>query len=159
MPCNDDDAATTAVPSHPPTTVADGAGSPDTDKVINPAVPINILSDNSSQYSDESDYGPDTEEELDTYITLYDKEDEHVTFFRDLVPETVEGLESMVFSQKDLATLKEKEQNLCNKEDSNYFRSKIADALLYEQIKEAMAPYLTNDKLKRLAHQWSTQLN
>ena len=132
MHCNDDDAATTAVPSHPPTIVADGAGSPDTDEVINPAVPINILSDDSSQYSDESDYGPDTEEELDTYITLYDKEDEHVTFFRDLVPETVEGLGSMVFSQKDLTTLKEKKQNLCNKEDSNYFRSKIADVLLYE---------------------------
>ena len=145
----------------PPTTIADGAGVPipTTAEVITPAVPINILSDCSSKYEDESDYGPDTEEELDAYTILYDKEDEHVTFFRDLVPETVEGLESMVFSQKDLDTLKEKEQNLRNKEDSNYFRSKISDASLYEQIKESMAPYLQDDKIKMLAHPWSTQLN
>ena len=148
MPCNDDgDAATTAV------TAADGTGvpCPATDEVITPAAPINILTDDSSKYENESDYGPDTEEELDTYIQLYEKEDEHVTFFRDLVPTTVEGLESMVFSQKDLATLKEKEQNLRGKENSKYFRSKIEDASLYEQIKEAMTPYLTDDKLKMLA--------
>ena len=118
---------------HP--TAADGAGVPipTTAKVVNPAVsPINILTDDSSKYEDESDYGPDTEEELDTYTKLYEKEDEHVSFFCNLVPTTVEGLESMVFSQKDLDTLKEKEQNLCNKENIKYFHSKIEDALLYK---------------------------
>ena len=65
----------------------------------------------------------------------------------------------MMFSKKDLEKLKEKEQILRNKEDGKYFRSKIADASLYEQIKEAIAPYLTDDKLKMLAHPWSIQHN
>ena len=65
---------------------------------------------------------------------------EHVSFLRNLVPTTIEGLESMIFSQNDIDTLKEKEQNLRDKENSKYFRSKIEDASLYKQIKEAITP-------------------
>ena len=63
---------------YPPTTDVDGAGVPilTTAEVINPATPpINILTDDSSNYEDKYDYSSDTEEELDTYTKLYEKED------------------------------------------------------------------------------------
>ena len=96
---------------------------------------------------------------MNTYIQLYGKEDEHVTCSRDLVPTTFAGLESMIISQKDLATLREKEHNFCDKKSSKYFRLKIEDSSLYKQIKEAIKPYLTDNMLKILAHRCSTQLN
>ena len=96
---------------------------------------------------------------MNTYKTLYDEEDEHVNFFRDFVPITVEGLESMVFSTTDLEALKQKEKNLQEKESNKYFRCKLTHPLLYRQITDAIAPYLTDDKLIMLAHRWSTQLN
>ena len=123
-------------------------------------IPINILTDDDSKYSD-SDYssGSEEDEDLSTYKTLYVEEDEHVNFFRDFVPITVDGLESMVFSTTDLEALKQKEQNLREKESNKYFRCKLTTPALYRQITEAIAPYLLEDKLIMLAHRWSTQLN
>ena len=68
-------------------------------------------------------------------------------------------METMVFSVTDLDALKEKEKNLRAKEDSKYFRCKKADSKLYKQLCEAIAPYLTDEKLRMLNHLWSTQLN
>ena len=71
------------------------------------------MTDDESKYSD-SDYssGSEEDDDLNTYKTLYDEEDEHVNFFRDFVLQTVEGLESMVFSTTNLEALKKKEDNL-----------------------------------------------
>ena len=73
---------------------------------------------------------------MDKYLELRRKEDEHINFFCDMVHENFDGLESMVFSQKYLDSLKENEQTLQDKENSNYFRSKITDAALCDQINE-----------------------
>ena len=102
-----------------------------------------------------------SEEDYDAYKAEdYEEEDDDLTFFRNLNPEvTANGLEKMVFATTDLDALKEKEKNLKGKEDSKYFRCKIKDKKLYEQITSAMAPYLTDEKLKMLNHPWSTQLN
>ena len=53
----------------------------------------------------------------------------------------------MVFSVTDLDALKEKEKNLRAKEDGKYFRSKEDDNKLYEQLCDALKPYLTDEKL------------
>ena len=68
------------------------------------------MSDNSSNYSD-SDCTPGSEEEEDltTYKILYDKKDEYVNLFRDFLPRTVEGFESMVLSTTDIEKLKKNE--------------------------------------------------
>ena len=120
---------------------------------------LNILSDDSSAFSSDSYASSDPEEEIDTYRGTYVEEDTNINFFRDLVPNTVDGLESMVFSTTDLETLKEKEKNLRGKEEGKYFRCKLANPILYGQITAALAPYLVDDKLKMLCHPWSTQLN
>ena len=143
--------------THPPTAVADGA-EVETQAPVEVANPADI-SDGSSVYSDNSQYSSDSEEDIDTYNKQYDEEESLINFFRDFVPKTVEGMESMVFSTTDLDALKEKEKILREKEDSKYFRCKIKDNALYHQIAGAIAPYLTDDKLKQLAHPWSTQLN
>ena len=63
--------------------------------------------------------------EIYTYKEWYVKEDDNVNFFRDLVPDKVDGLEAMVFSTTDLDALKEKEKNLREKEEGKYFRCKL----------------------------------
>ena len=104
-------------------------------------------------------HSSDSEEDMDNYAKQYDEEEELINFFRDFVPKTVEGMESMVFSVTDLESLKEKEKILREKEDNKYFRCKVKDNELYHEIAAAIAPYLTDEKLKQLAHPWSTQLN
>ena len=68
---------------------------------------------------------------MTTYKTLYDEEYEYVNLIRDFVTRTVEGLESMVFLTTDLEALKQKEQNLREKENNKYFRCKLTTPVLY----------------------------
>lgn len=78
--------------------------------------PISLMSDDSSKFSSCSEC-TDSEDELDTYKANYVEGDENINFFRDLVPELIDGLETMVFSTTDLESLKEKEKTLRAKED------------------------------------------
>ena len=48
---------------------------------------------------------------------------------------------------------------MLEREEKKYFRSKIIDKDLYDQITQVMSPYLTDDKLIMLSHPWSTQKN
>ena len=130
----------------------------DDESMSPPSSPINIMSDDSSQYAC-SETSSDSEEDIDTYKGRYEDEDENITFFRDLVPQSIDGLETMVFSTTDLEKLKEKEKTLREREEGKYFRSKTDNPALYGQLTAAMAPYLADDKLRMLAHRWSTQLN
>ena len=119
---------------------------------------VNLMSDDSSRFSACSETS-DSEEDVDTYKGNYVEEDEDINFFRDLVPESIDGLETMVFSTTDLEILKDKEKSLRAREEGKYFRSKLDHPILYGQITAAVAPYLASDKLKMLMHNWSTQLN
>ena len=101
----------------------------------------------------------DSEDELDTYKANYVEEDANINLFCDLVLESIDGLEMMVFSTTDLKSLKEKEKTLCEKEEIKYFRSKLNSPILCSQITAAMAPYLAPKQLKMLMCNWSTQLN
>ena len=96
---------------------------------------------------------------MTTYKILYDKKDEYVNLFRDFLPRTVEGFESMVLSITDIEKLKKNEQNLQEKEYNKYFCYKLTNPVLFTQITEAVAPYLPDDKLIMLGHPWSTQIN
>ena len=143
----------------PPTVDAATGGvevvNPTTTEVINPAAPDS----DSSAYS-ASSCSWCSEEDFERYQLEYEEEDEDLFFFKNLCTEvTDDGLETMVFSVTDLDALKEKEKNLRAKEDGKYFRSKKDDNKLYEQLCEALSPYLTDDKLRMLNHLWSTQLN
>ena len=118
------------------------------------------MTDDSSVYSSDSDTTSlDSQEDFDTYKAQYVEENDDITFFKDLVPDTIDGLETMVFSTTDLAALKEKEANLRSKQEGKYFRCKLTTPKLYGQINTALAPYLTIAKLIMLCHMWSTQLN
>ena len=81
---------------------------------------LNILSDDSSQFDDSSDTSC-SDEDFNTYKGRYVEEDDNITFFCDLVPESIDGLENMVFSTTDLDALKEKEKILRTKEEGKYF--------------------------------------
>jgi len=116
------------------------------------------MSDDSSRLSACSETS-DSEDDIDTYKGNYVKEDKDIHFFSNLVPEFIDGLETMVFSTTDLVVLKDKEILLRAKEEGKYFRSKLDQPVLYGQITAAVAPYLASDKLKMLMHNWSTQLN
>ena len=65
------------------------------------------MSDDNSKFSSRSEY-TDSEDELDIYKDNYVEEDENIDFFRDLVPESIDGLEMMILSTTDLESLKEK---------------------------------------------------
>ena len=90
-----------------------------------------MLSDGSSVYSDNSEHSSDSEEDIDAYAKHYEKEEALINFFRDFVPKTVKGMESMVFLMTDLDELKENEIILREKEHNKYFRCKIKDNELY----------------------------
>ena len=53
------------------------------------------MSDDSSKFSFCSE-ASDSEEDVYTYKAMYAEEDENINFFRDLVPESIDGLETMV---------------------------------------------------------------
>ena len=74
------------------------------------------MSDNSSKFSSCSEC-TDSKDELDTYKANYFKENEIINFFCDLVPESIDDPETMVFSTTDLESLKEKEKTLQAKEE------------------------------------------
>ena len=98
-------------PRPPDCTTNNVATYPESDAGSESSYAINFMSDDSSKYED-SATSSDSEEEIDTYKVRYVEEDDNVNFFRDLVPDTVDGLETMVFSTTDLDALKEKEKNL-----------------------------------------------
>ena len=70
-----------------------------TTEVINPAAipPINIVTDDISKYSSDSDTSYDSGEDIDTYKAQYVEENYDINFCKDLVPDIVDGLETMVF--------------------------------------------------------------
>ena len=142
-------------------TGGDEVANPNTTEVISPAA--NTSEDNSDDtenlYSDSS-FSCASEEDFDAYNSMHEQEDDNLWFFKNIcTDETDDGLETMVFSTTDLNALKEKEKNLKTKVNSKYFRSKINDQKLYNQITECVRPYLTDDKLRMLNHPWSTKLN
>ncbi len=69
------------------------------------------MSDDCSRFSACSETS-DSEEDVDTYKGNYVEEDEDINFFCGLVPESIDGLETMVFSTTDLEILKDKEKSL-----------------------------------------------
>ena len=118
----------TAVAAVAPTTTAtDGEEvsilSPD--EVVNPTEcncsdsstvsDVNLMSDDSSRFSACSDTS-DSEEDIDTYKGNYVEEDKDIHFFRNLVPESIDSLETMVFSTTYLVVLKDKGKTLRAKE-------------------------------------------
>ena len=109
--------------------------------------PVNIMSNDSIQFIYFSETS-DSEEDIGTYKGRYVEEDDDINFFRDLVPDSIDCLETMVFSTTDLDTLKEKEKTLREKEEGKYFCSKITNPILYRQITVEVAPYIAADKLK-----------
>ena len=115
--------------------------------------------DDSRKYTKDSDTSSDSEEKIDTYKERYVEEDDNVNFFRDLVPDTVDGLETIVFSITNLDALKEKENYLREKEEGKYFRCKLDSLALYGQITSAMTSYFTDNKFRMMCHPWLTQLN
>jgi hypothetical protein len=123
------------------------------------ASPVNFMSDDSSKFSSGGSESSDSDDDIDTYKGRYIEEDDDINFFCDLVPESIDGLETMVFSTTGISTLKEKEKSLRAKEEGKYFRSKLDHPILYGQITAAVAPYLTKGKLSMLMHNWSTQIN
>jgi len=117
------------------------------------------MSDDSSRLTEDSETSSNSKEEMDTYKGRYVKEDDNVNFFRDLVPDKVDGLETMIFSTTDIDALKQKEKNFREKEEGNYFRCKLEIPTLYGQITSTMISYLAENKLRIMCHPWSTQLN
>ena len=87
------------------------------------------MSDDSSKFSSGSE-ASDSDDDIDTYKGRYTKEDDNIKFFRDLVLDSIGGLETMVFSTTDLVTLKEKEKLLRAKEEGKYFCSKLYHLIL-----------------------------
>ena len=130
-------------------------------EVINPAASATVAttadSDSNSRLYSASSCA--SEENFERYQLEFEEEDEDLLFFKNLCTEVTDnGLETMVFSVTDLDTLK-KEKNFSAKEDSKYFRCEKANSKLYKHICEAIAPYLTNEKLCMFNHLWRTQLN
>ena len=70
---------------------------------------VNLMFDDSSRFSAYSETS-DSKEDIDTYKCNYVEEDKDIHFFRNLVPESIDGLETMVFSTTDLVVLKDKER-------------------------------------------------
>ena len=58
----------------------------------------------------------------------------------------------MIFNSGNIEKLKEKERILQKKEEPKHSRSKITNKEMYNQITEAITPYLMNDKLKIVAY-------
>ena len=71
--------------------------------------PVNIMVDDSNKFSYCSKTS-DCEEDIDTYKGRYVEEDDDINFFRDFVTDSIDGLETMVFSNTDLDALEEKEK-------------------------------------------------
>ena len=65
------------------------------------ASPVNFMSDDSSKFSSGGSESSDSDDDIDTYKGRYIEEDDDINFFRDLVPESIGGLEMMVFSTTD----------------------------------------------------------
>lgn len=64
-----------------------------------------------------------------------------------------------VFSTSDIQRYKEKERGFMEKFHIRYYRCKVKYQTLYNQLNEALEPYLTEDMSKILHHGWSTQIN
>ena len=108
--------------------------------------PVNIMSNNSIQFSYFFETS-DSEEDIGTCKGRYVEEDDDINFFRDLVPDSIDCLETMVFSTTDLDTLKKR-----RKQSRKYFCSKITNPILYGQITVEVAPYIATDKLNMRMH-------
>ena len=135
---------TAVVISAPTTTVTDGeeVSIQSNDKVITPteccrgvevqiqsstdvsidssASLINFISDDSSKFSACSE-AADSEDNTYTYKERCDDEDDNINLFCNLVLDSIDGFETMVFSTTHLDALKEKEKLLRAKEEEKYF--------------------------------------
>ena len=68
-------------------------------------------------------------------------------------------LEDSVFGEAELEDLKRKERILVEKNNRGYYRCKIVHAKVYNEIMQAMKPYLTEECQTQLHHPYHTQRN
>ena len=67
--------------------------------------------------------------------------------------------ESAVFSEADLEKWKAREKTLFDKYKNGYYKCKVNDKQVYEQLLTLYKPYITPEALKMIAHPFSTQTN
>ena len=70
---------------------------------------VNIMSDDSNKFSYCSETS-DCKEDICTYKGRYVEEDDEINFFRDFVTDTIDGLETTIFSNTDLDALEDMEK-------------------------------------------------
>ena len=68
-------------------------------------------------------------------------------------------LEDSVFGEAELEDLKRKERILVERNNREYYRCKIVYSNVYNEIMQAMKPYLTEECLTQLHHPYHTQRN
>ena len=66
---------------------------------------------------------------------------------------------AQLFTSAELEDLKIRKSSLNDRNEKEYYRSKIEHADLYRDISAAYQPYITKDMLSQLRHTWSTQTN
>ena len=69
------------------------------------------------------------------------------------------NVDEAIFTPVDVDEMKNREQVMMERNDRGYYRCKIKDRELYEQIMHEYSRFITPDMLKQLNHGWSTQKN
>ena len=73
--------------------------------------------------------------------------------------EQTDDVNETIFTPSDLEEMKKRERVMMERNDRGYYRCKVKDKQLYEEIKQAYSRFVTPQMLKQLNHPWSTQKN
>ena len=66
-------------------------------------------------------------------------------------------VDKTIFTPSDLDEMKMRERVMMERNDRGYYRCKVKDAQLYEQISAKYSRFIAPEMLKQLNHCWSTQ--
>ena len=108
----------------------------------------------------ESDWSTVCEDESDIELEdlgLDEEEVKECAYF--LKYEETADVDETIFTQDDLAEMKNRERVMMERNDRGYYRCKIKDKKLYDEIISEYSRFITPAMLEMVHHMWSTQKN
>ena len=73
--------------------------------------------------------------------------------------EETHDVDESIFTPADLEEMKNRERVMMERNDRGYYRCKVKDKKLYDEIMGVYSRFITPDMLMQLNHMWSTQKN
>ena len=100
----------------------------------------------------------DSDDEIEVQdVGLDEEETKECAYF--LKYEETYDVDESIFTPADLEEMKNRERVMMERNDRGYYRCKVKDKKLYDEIMGVYSRFITRDMLEQLNHKWSTQKN